>query len=79
MAVTTKWRQHIEACQRSGLSQAEYCAEQQLNVRTFTVRLSDYRKSPKLDSTALIPMQIKPAVIEAIVFTYNPRSSPGTA
>lgn len=70
MAVTTKWRQHIEAWQRSGLSQAEYCAEQQLNVRTFTVRLSDYRKSPKLDSTALIPVQIKPAVTEAIVFTH---------
>ncbi|MGY6278024.1 IS66 family insertion sequence element accessory protein TnpA [Methylomonas sp. MgM2] len=24
MAVTSKWRQHIEAWQRSGLSQAEY-------------------------------------------------------
>jgi hypothetical protein len=70
MAITAKWRQHIEAWQRSGLSQAEYCAAQQLNVRTFTARLSDYRKLPKLDSTALIPVQIKPAVTEVIVFTH---------
>jgi hypothetical protein len=70
MAITAKWRQHIEAWQRSGLSQAEYCAAQQLNVRTFTARLSDYRKLPKLDSTALIRVQIKPAVTEVIVFTH---------
>jgi hypothetical protein len=70
MAITAKWRQHIEAWQRSGLSQAEYCAAQQLNVRTFTARLSDYRKLPKQDSTALIPVQIQPAVTEVIVFTH---------
>jgi len=34
MAVTSKWRQHIEAWQSSGLSQAEYCAQQQINVFT---------------------------------------------
>jgi hypothetical protein len=70
MAVTAKWRQHIEAWQRSDLSQAAYCAEQQLNVRTLTARLSDYRKLPQLDSMALIPVQIKPAAAEAIVFTH---------
>jgi hypothetical protein len=48
-----------------------YCAEQQLNVRTFTARLSDYRKCPKLDSTSLIPVQIKPAVTEVIVFIHG--------
>jgi hypothetical protein len=70
MVITAKWRQHIEAWQRSGLSQAKYCAEQQLNARTFTARLSDYRKLPQLDSTVLIPVQIKPAVTEVIVFTH---------
>ena len=75
MAVTTKWRQHIEAWQRSGLSQAAYCAEQRLNVRTFTARLSDYRKLSPLDSTALIPVQIKPAAAEAIVFTHAQRAT----
>jgi len=72
MAITSKWRQHIEAWQRSGLSQAEYCAEQQINVRTFAARLSDYRKLPKCDSAALIPVQVAPAetVDATILFTH---------
>jgi hypothetical protein len=70
MTITLKWRQHIEAWQRSGLSQAEYCAEQQINVRTFAARLSDYRKLPKADSVALIPVQIEPAPTAAIVFRH---------
>jgi len=61
MAVTSKWRQHIEAWQSSGLSQAEYCVKQGINVRTFTARLSDYRKLPAADSVTLVPVQIEPA------------------
>lgn len=70
MAVTSKWRQHIEAWQRSGLSQAEYCTQQHINVRTFTARLSDYRQLPKAGSAALIPVQIEPSAPAAIVFTH---------
>jgi hypothetical protein len=70
MAVTLKWRQHIEAWQRSGLSQVEYCAKQQINVRTFAARLSDYRKLPKAGSTALIPVQIEPPAPAVMVFTH---------
>ena len=72
MAVASKWRQHIEAWQRSGLSQAEYCAEQQINVRTFTARLSDYRKLPKSDSAVLIPVQVASSepVDAGILFTH---------
>ncbi len=70
MAITSKWRQHIEAWQRSGLSQAEYCAEQQINVRTFTARLSDYRKLPAPGSSALIPVQVEQTPTAAIVFTH---------
>lgn len=72
MAVTSKWRQHIEAWQRSGLSQAEYCAEQQINIRTFAARLSDYRKLHKSDSAALIPVQVAPSepVDAGIIFTH---------
>ncbi|WP_407663600.1 IS66 family insertion sequence element accessory protein TnpA [Methylomonas albis] len=29
----------MEAWQSSGLSQAEYCSQQQVSVRTFTARL----------------------------------------
>jgi hypothetical protein len=72
MAVTSKWRQHIEAWQCSGLSQAEYCAQHQINVRTFTARLSDYRKLPQSDSAALIPVQVAPSepVDAVVVFTH---------
>jgi len=70
MAITLKWRQHIEAWQRSGLSHAEYCAQQQINVRTFTARLSDYRKLPKSDPAVLIPVQVEPAEAGVMVFTH---------
>ncbi|WP_225615819.1 IS66 family insertion sequence element accessory protein TnpA [Methylomonas albis] len=56
MAVTPKWRQHIERWQSSGLSQAEYCAQQDINVRTFAARLCDYRKRPVTESVALVPV-----------------------
>ena len=59
MAVTLKWRQHIERWQSSGLSQAEYCLQQRLNARTFTARLSDYRKQlATTNSVALVPVRI---------------------
>jgi hypothetical protein len=70
MAITSKWRQHIEAWQSSGLSQAEYCSQQQVNVRTFTARLSDYRKLPVTVSSALIPVQVEQTPAAAIVFTH---------
>jgi hypothetical protein len=79
MAVTIKWRQHIEAWQRSGLSQAEYCAAQQIKAGTFAARLSEYRKLPRADSAALIPVHIEPSgsvpipstVAVGIVFTHR--------
>lgn len=70
MAVTLKWRQHIEAWQCSGLSQAQYCAERQINVRTFGARLSEFRKLPQSNSAALIPVHIESAATGSIVFTH---------
>ena len=49
MAVTSKWRQHIKKWQSSGLTQVKYCEQQHINVRTFTARLSDYRKLSSAD------------------------------
>jgi hypothetical protein len=38
-----------------------YCVKQQINARTFTARLSEYRKLPAADSVALVPVvHIKP-------------------
>ncbi|MGZ8152419.1 MAG: IS66 family insertion sequence element accessory protein TnpA, partial [Methylovulum sp.] len=44
MSLSTGWIQHIEAWQRSGLKQAAYCRQQNLNYHTFSARLCDYRK-----------------------------------
>lgn len=79
MVVTSKWRQHIEKWQSSGLSQAAYCEQQHINVRTFTARLSDYRKLSAADSVALVPVEIEPTeptaslatpATAAMVFTH---------
>ena len=71
MAVPSKWRQHIEAWQSSGLSQRDYCAQQQINFRTFTARLSEYRKLPVAASAALIPIQIESTGAAVIVFRHT--------
>jgi hypothetical protein len=42
MALSKHWITHIEAWQRSGLSQAAYCRQQQLNAKSFSGRLSSF-------------------------------------
>ena len=73
MAPTVDWIQHITSWQSSGLSQAGYCRQQGLNYKTFTVRLSAYRRGVKNaqgdgpSKTALIPVQVQaPLSTEAI-------------
>jgi hypothetical protein len=78
MAVTSKWRQHIENWQSSGLSQLEYCLQQRINARTFAARLCEYRKQPAAESVAVVPVQMAPAepasvappAVAAMVFTH---------
>lgn len=61
MAVTNHWRSHIEAWQSSGLTQAAYCRQHQLNSRTFTARLSEYRRERGGDKPVLIPVTVTQA------------------
>lgn len=70
MSIPLKWRKHIEAWQQSGLSQTEYCYQQQLNARTFTARLSDYRKQSDSNTQALLPVQITPDDSSVIVLSH---------
>lgn len=58
MAITQRWRAHIEAWQSSGLSQAAYCRQHHLNSRTFTARLSEYRKGNAEGKPVLIPLTV---------------------
>jgi hypothetical protein len=70
MAVTSKWCQHIEAWQSSGMTQVDYCREHQLNVRTFGARLSDYRKLSQSTTAVLIPVQVEPVASDGMVFSH---------
>lgn len=58
MAVSEDWRTHIEAWQRSGLRQTEYCREHQLNYNSFINRLSAYRKTRNDTKPILIPVEV---------------------
>ena len=58
MAITQRWRAHIEAWQSSGLIHAAYCRQHHLTSRTFTARLSEYRKGNAEGKPVLIPVNV---------------------
>jgi len=58
MALSKHWLNHIEGWQRSGLSQAAYCRQHDLNANSFTGRLSEFRKKAGSVSSELIPVQV---------------------
>ena len=39
MKINAQWQRHVEAWRESGLSQADYCHQQGLNRKTFSLRL----------------------------------------
>lgn len=60
------WNEHIHSCQRSGLSKARYCRENDLNYQQFiywvskhTAALSPDSASPASGSTKLVPVMLK--------------------
>ena len=61
MALSTRWKNHIEDWQSSGLSQAEYCRQHGLNANTFSGRLSHHRSQEKPRQSGLIPVQVQSA------------------
>jgi len=76
MGIPFKWRQHIEAWQQSGLTQALYCEQHQLKKGTFSARLSEYRRLNLSQAVALIPVQVAsvvptPASSSNLVLTHN--------
>jgi len=72
MALSKKWIGHIKAWQASGLPQADYCWQQQLNPKTFGARLCEYRREqPALPpSPALIPVQVQVPASEPLVLRH---------
>ena len=53
-------RIHIEAWQTVGMSQAAYCREQGLNIKTFGNWIRKHRADQVIRSPALVPVTIKP-------------------
>lgn len=62
MKIHTQWWQHVEAWRESGLSQADYCRQQDLNPKTFSTWA---RRALPIDKDApleIIPVQVAPSV-----------------
>jgi hypothetical protein len=59
MSVTKRWRAHFEAWERSGLTQKVYCQQHQLNIRSFTARLSEHRRQGNPSMPKIIPVEIE--------------------
>ena len=61
MALSARWKNHIEMWQSSGLSQAAYCRQQGLNANTFAGHWRGVRLQASAPRPALIPVEIQPA------------------
>jgi hypothetical protein len=59
MAVKAQWLRHITAWQAGDLKRADNCRQHRLNIRTFSARLSEYRKGQKGDLPKLIPVHVE--------------------
>ncbi len=70
MALTKRWRQHIELWQNSGLPQADYCQQEGLNRKTFSARLSEFRSSRTPTPSVLIPIQVEAMATGRIVLHH---------
>ncbi len=70
MALTKRWRQHVELWQNSGLSQADYCQQEGLNRKTFSARLSEFRGGRKPTPSVLIPIQVEAMATGQIVLHH---------
>ena len=64
MKINANWRRHVEAWRESGLSQADYCHQQNLNRKTFSVwtrRVQDDLSLSKDSPLELISVQVTPS------------------
>ena len=71
MGLPIKWVNHIKAWQNSGLRPSVYCKQQNLNYKTFSARLSDYRKVHQEPLSAFIPVEVKPLRGQSIVLKHG--------
>ena len=60
MSTAETRRKHIEAWQKSGMTQRAYCRGHGLNAKTFGNWVSKHRTDQIIGSPALIPVTIRP-------------------
>jgi len=60
MTLTANWQQHLSNWQSSGMTQAAYCREHRLNVKTFAARLHDYKRQN--ETAKFVPVQVQAPV-----------------
>ena len=71
MALPKRWRQHIEQWQNSELAQADYCRQHGLSRKTFSARLSEFRRGGlSTPSAVLIPVQVEGAATGQLVLYH---------
>ena len=64
MKINTQWQRHVEAWRESELSQADYCRQQNLNRKTFSLwtrRVQDDLSLSKDSPLELISVQVTPS------------------
>jgi len=64
MKINTHWLLHVEAWRESGLSQADYCRQQGLNRKTFSLWTRRDQGNPSMDrgaSLEFISVQVSPS------------------
>ena len=80
MKINTQWRRHVEAWRESGLSQADYCRQQGLNRKTFSVWTRRVQVDLSLDKDApleLLPVQVEPSA--PVASAQSKRNAPACA
>jgi hypothetical protein len=69
MKINAHWQRHVEAWRKSGLSQADYCRQQGLNPKTFSLWTRRVQGDSSLNKDAplaLISVQVAPSKPVAI-------------
>ena len=69
MKIHAHWQRHVEAWRGCGLSQADYCRQQGLNRKTFSLWTRRDQGDPSMDkdtSLELISVQVSPSAPVAI-------------
>ncbi|MDD5268783.1 MAG: hypothetical protein PHO08_16945 [Methylococcales bacterium] len=68
MKKQTQWQQHVKAWREMGMCLADYCRQQSLNAKPFSVWVLRCQLKSSMDKNApleIIPVQLAPSVPDA--------------